>query len=573
MISQKSQPRLAGLLAPVFALRHDDDFGIGDTFAVRQAIDFCAARSFAVLQILPIHETFEDPSPYSPISSKALSPALLSLTPEEVPGLTHEDLTQLAPDSWRTQLRNGIVKHGSVHSLKLQVLFQAHRRFIQQSDEALAAEFTTFKNQEQSWLRHYLLYRLLIREYEGNPNWLDWRPEHHSVAGAESWLARHTDREALERTMDGLAFAQWVGVRQWLDVRKYAETKGVQLMGEMSFGVGSSSADVWANPQLFELDWNMGTPPMASFDTTADSARWGQNWGFPPYRWENHRATGFAWLRSRIAFEKRFFHICRLDHLRGYFRAYMFPWSAGPRHAEFANLTAEEAALRTGGLLPRFIPGPDTDPITAGMNDLQGREIISILRDEAGSMELYAEIMGQMAGYIRKAIDDLQLANLVFPQLEGLVDGLPGQWEEGTFRELSLISYGNHDHAPLALLYEHLRQVARNDPSSEEAKKLDRLMAFANWTEPRPDFLTDDLLFALQTSLFKSRCKFAVLTASDLYGIPVRYNLPGSYGLETWCSRLEFSFPDYERHPLYGSLADRVGALIRETDRVPSPAE
>jgi 4-alpha-glucanotransferase len=92
--------KLAGLLVPVFALRQPRDFGIGDTLAVRDAIHFCAAHDFAFLQILPVHETVGDHSPYNPISARALSPSLLALTPEEVPGLTNEILEQLAPETW-----------------------------------------------------------------------------------------------------------------------------------------------------------------------------------------------------------------------------------------------------------------------------------------------------------------------------------------------------------------------------------------------------------------------------------------------------------------------------------------
>lgn len=73
------EKRRAGLLAPVFAMRHSDDFGIGDTRAVKEAVDFCADNGFKMLQLLPVHETFGDHSPYNPISSRALSPAYVYL--------------------------------------------------------------------------------------------------------------------------------------------------------------------------------------------------------------------------------------------------------------------------------------------------------------------------------------------------------------------------------------------------------------------------------------------------------------------------------------------------------------
>lgn len=571
--------KTAGLLAPVFALRHAEDLGIGDTRAVRDAIDFCAAHHFTVLQTLPIHETVGDHSPYNPISSRALSPALLTLNEEEVPGLSLAVLKAAAPESWLAQLRAGSVKHNSVQPLKLQILFSAHRGFRREYEEQseLGREFSEFKKANASWLPHYTLFRFLIREYEGNSNWTEWRPEHHSFASAESWATRHIDSERVELAREGLAYIQWIGWRQWRAVRSYADQKGVQLMGEMSFGVSRCSVDVWANPELFDLDWNMGTRPIVYFDTNKDSERWGQNWGLPVYRWENHRASGFAWLRSRVAGEHQFFHLCRLDHLRGYFRAYMFPWPGGARHAEFATLSVEEASVRTGGKLPRFVPGPDEDAVSAKMNDLQGREIIRVIQEAADDMYLFAEIMGNMPDYMRAALDDLGIASLTFPQLERNPDRTlqPPQ----SYRVLSLIAYANHDHAPLAAYYLHLQQQIQKDPVGMAAIDRANLLALANWQGDPPPMLDDALLAGLHRALFESPCLLAVLMTSDLLGTPLRFNLPGSYGAETWSERLEFTLAEHERHPVYGKRIATAARLIQESGRAsrhsppPSPEE
>lgn len=557
--------RSAGLLLPVFAMRRDADFGIGDTTSVKQSLDFCQRHSFEVLQVLPIHDTFGDHSPYNPISSHALAPALLTLTPEEVPGLTDDIIQRIAPRSWVEQLQIGPVKHGATRSMKLQVLLAASAAFHAWPDEELKLEFERFQSEQQEWLKPYTLYRVLIRENDGNPNWSEWRPDTHTPAGAENWLLQHPSRHELEQLRAGHAFIQWVAWRQWLDVKAHAEKVGVRLMGEMSFGVGRCSVDVWSSPELFDLEWNMGTPPLAWFDTNKDSERWGQNWGFPPYRWENHRASGFAWLRERIGWEKTFFHACRLDHLRGYFRGYMFPWSGGSKHAEFANLSEEEAKLRTGGRLPRFIPGPDEEPVTAAMNDLQGREIIGVLQEAAGDMDLAAEIMGAMPDYIEKALNDLQMPNLTFPQLERNADR--SLRPPSVLRELSLVSYANHDHAPLASLYLHLHREALADPHGTPATDLRHLLEFAAWREEAPNTLTPDLLYAFQRALLGLRCRFAVLMCSDLFGIPLRFNLPGSYGADTWGDRLDLSLEAYENHPEYGPKIAVVEILIHETGR------
>ncbi len=559
----------AGLLAPVFALRHDDDLGIGDTRAFRDAIDFCAAQGFAVLQTLPIHETVGDHSPYNPISSRALSPALLTLGEEEVPGMTAQMLRDAAPESWRAQLRADRVKHNSVQPLKLQVLLAAHRNFKNRHglDTPLGREFADFQDRNSSWLPEYTLFRLLIREYEGNANWTEWRPEHQALTTAESWLTRHADRDRLGQTREGLAYIQWIAWRQWSAVRAHAEERGVGLMGEMSFGVSRCSVDVWAHPDLFDLDWNMGTRPIVYFDTNKDSEQWGQNWGLPPYRWENHRASRFTWLRGRVEAERQFFHICRLDHLRGYFRAYMFPWAGGARHAEFATLSVEEAKLRTGGKLPRFVPGPDEDLVCARINDLQGREIISVIREAAGEMALYAEIMGNMPDYMRCALDELQVASLTFPQLERTPERKL-QPASG-YRTLSLAAYANHDHAPLAAYYQHLQQQIQKDPAGTAATDRANLLALARWEGEPPGELNDALLESLQRALFKTPCVLAVLMTSDLLGTTLRFNLPGSYGAEIWSERLEFSLAEYARHPVFAPRIAAASRLIEESGRAP----
>ncbi|WP_367870959.1 4-alpha-glucanotransferase [Luteolibacter sp. Populi] len=555
----------AGLLVPVYALRHAHDFGIGDTAAVRDAIDFAAEHGFSVLQILPIHETFGDHSPYNPISARAHSPALLSLTPAEVPGLTHAMLEQSAPESWLTQLREGNVKQEAVNPLKAQILLTAYYEFAETDAGELQAEFQAFREAQAEWLAAYTLYRVLVREYEGNTQWADWRPEHRNHEAAEKWLLQYPGREDIESLRAGFAFIQWISYRQWKAVRAHADERGVRVMGEMSFGVGINSADVWANPSLFDTEWSMGTRPLAHFDTTKDSERWGQNWGLPPYRWENHRSTGFAWLRGRIAWEKEFFHGCRIDHLRGYFRGYMFPWAGGAKHVEFSGLTEEEALVKTGGLLPRFVPGSDDDPVGASMNELQGREIIGQLIEAAGEMDLVAEIMGEMPEYMSRALEDLKLANLGFPQLMRGTDGAivpPDQ-----FRELSLVTYANHDNAPLASLYLHLREAAAAEPDGAEASELAALREFAGSNGHFPEALDDELLGDLQGALFRTNGRLAVLMCSDLLGVPLRFNLPGSYGRGTWSDRLEMPLRELENHPVYGARIEKAAELVRESGR------
>src|ERR1700733_6215308 len=114
--------KLAGLLVPVFALRHEHDLGIGDTTAMAKAVEFCSRHKIGVLQILPINETGGDNSPYSAISSIALDPALLTVASFAVPGLTEADFQSVATPAVLAELRQGPVQYPQVKALKNSLL-------------------------------------------------------------------------------------------------------------------------------------------------------------------------------------------------------------------------------------------------------------------------------------------------------------------------------------------------------------------------------------------------------------------------------------------------------------------
>lgn len=240
----------------------------------------------------------------------------------------------------------------------------------------------------------------------------------------------------------------------------------------------------------------------------------------------------------------------------------MFPWPGGARHSEYSHLTPEEAALKTGGKLPRFVPGPDEDVTAAKMNELQGRELIGVIMEAAGPMQFVAELMGEMPEYMSRTLRELPLANLVFPQLE--IQQPP---KEAKLRELGLATYANHDNAPLATFYYHLQKEAAENGHSRSAVVLKWLLEFVEWEGSPPAELTEDLLTAFQKALFDTPSRLAVLMCSDLFGIPLRFNLPGSYGVETWCHRLDHTFPEYQKHAGHARRLSIVRDLIGKSDR------
>jgi 4-alpha-glucanotransferase len=237
--------KLAGLLIPVFAMRRDGDLGIGDTEAVKQAIDFCARNHAAVLQLLPINETGGDNSPYNAISSAALDPVMATVAPDMVPGLTPEAFNKIAEPALVAGLREGAVNYGAVKQLKFKLFRAAFDNFVKTAGSADLEKFEKFKTEASRWLPAYTLFRMLVDLNSNNSAWTQWSAETRTPQGAENWLAKQPNKDELSKTREFFAFVQWNCHRQWLAVREYADKQGVALMGEFRFGVSLYSAFVW----------------------------------------------------------------------------------------------------------------------------------------------------------------------------------------------------------------------------------------------------------------------------------------------------------------------------------------
>src|SRR5437016_13860950 len=109
---------LAGILEPVFAIRTEEDLGIGDTEGVRQMIDWCHRRGLSIFQTLPLNEISDDNSPYNAISSLAIEPTTIAVSPRHIPDLTTEEFARIATAEAVGALRQGPVNYTSVKALK-----------------------------------------------------------------------------------------------------------------------------------------------------------------------------------------------------------------------------------------------------------------------------------------------------------------------------------------------------------------------------------------------------------------------------------------------------------------------
>jgi 4-alpha-glucanotransferase len=570
-MSESAYPRLAGVLLPVFALRHENDIGIGDTQAVREAIAFCAEQKLGLLQVLPVNETGDDNSPYNAISSVALDPVYLSLTPEEVPGLQAETLEQMITPELRTELQSGPVQYRRVKQLKLEILSHAYVEFEAVDLETgtdIAYEFQAFVEDNMGWLPGYTLFRTLLNEYSNNALWHEWIPEHQTLADAEIWLTTAADREELIRYRQFTAYVQWIAWRQWADVRAYADENKVRLIGDIPFGVSRYSADVWAEHELFDLTWSGGAPPEPFFSGDEFLRKWGQNWGIPLYDWPTHRAQNYAWWRQRVTATGLIFHGFRIDHVLGFFRIYSFPWMP-QQNNDYVGLSKDEAKLKAGGREPHFIPRPDETEEDAALNCAEGEALLRMIQDAAGPTAIIAEDLGVVPKYVPALLKKLGIPGFFIPQF--LVDPESRVYiPKEEMPDLAITTWGTHDHAPLVGWYQELTKRWKGPEGHEAWLDLQRLMRFLGEDENEPpEFLTEKLHKAFIRALLESKSAWTIFVVSDMFGVDWQFNKPGTATDDNWSQRLDRPLAAYLDDAVIGPKLKMLREEILNTHRLP----
>jgi len=553
--------RRAGVFVPAFALRRDGDTGCGDTLAVRQMADWCARHGFGVLQLLPIHETSGDNSPYNAISSCALDITTLAAEPAHVPGLSQEAVDLALTPAFRRSLQSGPVPYRQVKALKWHLCREAFAGFCTPGAvaPALLKAFDNFRADEESWLFPYALFRALMAEQDDSPVWEDWPRHLRTLKGAIAWMNKlGPERRAhFEVEIRFYQFVQWVLHRQWEDTAAHAAANGVALMGDIPFGLSRSSADVWAQPEQFDLQWSGGAPPEPLFQPDEFTKRWGQNWGVPLYRWEIMEHDGFAWWRRRVRQTTRIFKIFRIDHVLGFYRVFAFPWP--PRdNTRYAALSREEVQALAGDL-PRFLPHDDETPESRTANQAGGERLLRILQEASGQAVIAAEDLGVVPPYVRPSLLALGISGFKIPMFErdeATREYLP----PAAYPELTLSTLSTHDHETMRGLWDRLwaaiaadlgpGAIPRGDEGLGEAGKqaaweLYRLQRFARLDDRAllPDY-EPAVREALLRTLWETPSWLAIAMITDLFGLDLRFNVPGPVSESNWSERLPFTLEE-----------------------------
>jgi len=531
------EKKIAGVLVPLFALRGENDLGIGDLGALREFIDWIAEIGFTLVQLLPINETGADNSPYNAISAMAIEPTTLHLAPGSPGDLRREDFEGTLAEIDLPTLRRGRVNYRRVKQLKQRILEKAFANFSACADEKRQSEFKKFCEEQSSWLHDYALFRVLIEENDGSAAWDRWRSQHQSTESARNWIRDLPEKKqrAITRRGDFFCYVQWIADQQWREVKAYAERRGVALMGDIPFGVSYYSADVFSRRNEFMLDWFGGAPPEPVFKDDAFTQKWGQNWGIPLYRWNVMRANNLQWWRERVRGTRRIFHLFRIDHVMGFYRIYAFPWRP-ERNKEFLPLDQQQMLERTGGRAPHFNPRDDETPENREANKRDGEEYLRVVLEEAGAARVAGEDLGVVPEYVRPNLQYLGIAGFKIPQWE-IRDGMiiPGEM----YDRLSVATYATHDHEPIRALWDDAIKHSNSEEGQQARATLEKIALFAGWNSKidPPDY-EKDFYPTVMDALFRCNSRIAVVMITDLLAREYRFNVPGTKANENWTRRI-----------------------------------
>ena len=304
----------AGTAIPVFALRSEDDFGVGEFLDLKKMVDWAVLTGQTFLQLLPVNDTtmfgtLDDSYPYNANSSFALHPQFINLPAAGVP--VDKEYLKL-----QKQL-NSFVKDGRPETDYVSVN-REKRRLLRKAFDAnwkslsRTKAYRNFLAANREWLIPYSRFCALRDEF-GTPDFSQWGEfAVYDEARLERWNKSHRSET------DFNCFLQFHLDAQFRQVRDYAHSKGVVLKGDLPIGISRTSADAWQFPKLFNMDSQAGAPPDAF---SAD----GQNWGFPTYNWEEMAKDGYAWWKARLRKMSEYFDAFRIDHILGFFRIWQIP--------------------------------------------------------------------------------------------------------------------------------------------------------------------------------------------------------------------------------------------------------
>jgi 4-alpha-glucanotransferase len=427
----------------------------------RQFIDAIAAAGFSVWQFLPLGPTHGHGSPYESLSAFAGNPELI-------------DLRECVKQGWLDQTSLAGCASAQCQS---KLLDKAGSKFWNDIDNnpKLAELLDDFQHRNRHWLIDYSLFAAIKRALQDRA-WWQW-PEELRDRNEE---AIATARQQHEPLIKQIVFEQFLFQHQWQVLKIYAESRQVQLFGDLPIYVAHDSSDVWSNRQYFTVNelglctQVAGVPPDYFSET-------GQRWGNPQYRWEVLEQRGFDWWVKRVKCQLDRMHMMRIDHFRG-LEAF---WS---------------------------IPAESEDGIIGVWVEAPGYALLQRLKNELGNLPLIAEDLGTITDEVTELRETFELPGMKILQFAFGGDE-DNPYLPANHIENCVVYTGTHDNDTTMGWF---------NSTDENTRK--------NAIQALPDAKPEDMPWALIESALTSHARLAVIPMQDLLelGSEARFNTPGT---------------------------------------------
>jgi len=492
----KPDQRAAGILLHITSL--PGPHGVGDFGPdAYRFVDWLASAGQTLWQWLPTTPVGPGDSPYQSPSAFAGSPLMVALEPLMERGwLDSPTLPAAGFPARRVDFSRAIPWRDA----------QLRAAAAGFNARAIPADRTAFDNwcaREASWLDEYALFMALFNAQGMRPWWLWSEPlRRRDAAALAAARVQHTQE------IDYWRFVQWCWDEQCVALKRYANERGVAVIGDIPIYVADNSVDVWSRPDLYELGSD-GLPTVIAGVPPDDLGPDGQRWGNPLYRWDRMATEDFAWWTARVRRVLAQADVVRIDHFRGF--------------ASYWEIPATFPTAKVG----RWVAGP-------------GRALFEaiergIARD--GKLPIIAEDLGLITPDVVELIEGCG-----FPRMKVLIFGFGG---DGTHEYLP------HNYVPNTIVYTSTHDTDTARGWWDRATVAERRFAGAYLACE-----TEGAHWAMIRAACNSVSRMAVFPLQDVLGLPTeqRMNLPGTLGPDNWSWRFDW--------PMLGSEPARVLGVI-----------
>lgn len=482
--------RSSGVLMPIFSL--PNEYGIGsfgkESF---KFIDYLSSAGQKVWQILPLVQTGYGNSPYSSICSYSFNPYFISVDDLIEKGLVTENEANFA----KVQ-KDGYIDYGNLHSVRFPLLRKAFTRF-----DRTEKDFVKFLKDKDYF--DYAMY-MALKFASGQKHFYEW---------ADEYKFRRSD--ALEKFYNDYKeevifwqFVQYLAKTEWLKLKKYANKKGIKILGDIPLYVALDSVDVWKNPILFKLDENLMPKKVAGVPPDYFCSD-GQLWGNPVYDYFEHAKDGYAWWIERLKKTLDIYDFVRIDHFRAFDRYY------------------EVDAGRTDAKVGEWI-------------DVPSKEFFTAIHQHIDKNRIIAEDLGIIDDGVRELLKWVE-----YPGMKVLSFAFNGEennlYLPKNIDENCVCYTGTHDNDTLLGLINSCSEWDKNNLYNGVRNSL------SLFNMEMPVFDDESLASAIIELGFSSKANLFIIPFADILkkGTEYRINEPGTVKDQNWAIR--FSFTEFSK--------------------------